>query len=193
MNGLYALKPWYATRLRGVRRALIIARVSPDAVSVAGIAFGAAAGAALFLVPSGPVAAVGVGLLLAARLGCANLDGMLARESGRTSRFGAVLNELGDRLAELAAIAGAFALAPAPLVIGAMLAASAPSFIALAGAAAGAPRLQGGPIGKTERALLLVAVAATGWATGVLVVLATGSLLTAALRLGRLRALEVTA
>lgn len=190
MNGLYSLKPWYATRLRGLRWVLVARRVSPDAVSLAGVGFGAAAGAALWFVPTGPVAAVAVGVLLAARLACANLDGGIAREGGGTSRFGAVVNELSDRLAELGALAGTLALAPPPSVLAAMLASSAPSWVALAGAAAGERRLQGGPVGKTERTVLLVLIAATGWATGLLLVLAAGSLLTAVLRLSRLRSLS---
>jgi len=183
MNGLYALKPWYADRLAGLRRGLVARRVAPTTITVAGVAFGAAAGGALALLPPGPVAAAVVGLLVLARLGCANLDGGVAREAGRQSRFGAVANEVGDRLAELAMLAGVLALAPFGVVAVAALAASAPSWVALAGAAAGAPRIQGGPVGKTERCVLLVAIAATGWAVPLLVVLAAGSALTAVIRL----------
>jgi CDP-diacylglycerol--glycerol-3-phosphate 3-phosphatidyltransferase len=183
-RGLYALKPWYAGALSGVRRNLVEAGVSPNAVSVVGVGFGALAGAALAAVPSPPLAAVLVGVLLAARLAAANLDGALARESGRSTRWGAVCNELGDRAAELAVLAGCFALAPGWLVVTAMLAASAPSWVALAGVAAGATRINGGPVGKTERCLLLVVLAAVpGYADAVLVVIAAGSALTAVLRL----------
>jgi CDP-diacylglycerol--glycerol-3-phosphate 3-phosphatidyltransferase len=183
MNGLYALKPWYADRLGGLRRGLVARRVAPTTITVAGVAFGAFAGGALALLRPGPLAAGVVGLLLLARLGCANLDGGVAREAGRQSRFGAVANEVGDRIAEFAALAGVLALAPAGLVAFAALAASAPSWVALAGAAAGFSRVQGGPVGKTERCLVLVAIAATGWAVPLLVVLAAGSLLTAAIRI----------
>jgi CDP-diacylglycerol--glycerol-3-phosphate 3-phosphatidyltransferase len=182
MNGIYALKPWYAARLQPVRRALVARRVSPSALTWAGVGCGGAAGAAVAVLRPGPVAALVVGLLLAARLGCANLDGGVARESGRATRFGAVSNELGDRLAELAALAGLLAVAPAAVVAGAALAATLPSWIALAGAAAGAPRRQGGPVGKTERCALIVIAAGTGAVVPVLAVLAAGSLLTAALR-----------
>jgi CDP-diacylglycerol--glycerol-3-phosphate 3-phosphatidyltransferase len=185
MDGFYALKPWYAGRLGRLRRVLVARRVAPTTITVAGVAFGGAAGAALALLRPGPVAAVAVGLLLAARLASANLDGGVAREAGRASRSGAVANELGDRLAELAALAGVLALAPVWLVAVVALAASAPSWVALAGAAAGAPRVQGGPVGKTERCVLLVAIAATGWVGPLLVVLAGGSLLTAAIRVVR--------
>ncbi|MFE0221184.1 hypothetical protein ACFW0U_09970, partial [Streptomyces albidoflavus] len=46
MNGLYALKPWYADRLSGVRGALARRRISPDALTAAGVAAAAAAGGA---------------------------------------------------------------------------------------------------------------------------------------------------
>jgi CDP-diacylglycerol--glycerol-3-phosphate 3-phosphatidyltransferase len=190
MNGLYALKPWYARRLAGLRRALVARNVDPAAITAAGVAAGAGAGVALATIRPGAVAAIAVGALLAARLACANLDGGVAREAGAATRFGSVVNELGDRLAELAALAGALALAPVPLVVAAALAASSPSWIALAGVAAGAPRAQGGPVGKTERCLLLVVLAATGLAAPILAVLAAGSLLTAVVRLRRI-ALEL--
>jgi CDP-diacylglycerol--glycerol-3-phosphate 3-phosphatidyltransferase len=185
--GLYALKPWYAGRLAGVRRWLAGRRVSPDAVSGAGVLAGAGAGAALAWLPGpGPYAGLAVAALLAARLACANLDGALARETGRTTRRGAVLNEVSDRAAELAALAGCLALADAWLVAAAALAATLPSWVALAGAAAGAPRVQGGPVGKTERCLLLALIAFTGWVVPLLAVLAIGSAVTAVVRLVRI-------
>jgi CDP-diacylglycerol--glycerol-3-phosphate 3-phosphatidyltransferase len=183
MNGLYALKPWYADRLGPLRRVLVAHRVPPGALTWAGVGFGGAAGAAAALLRPGPYAALVTGVLLAARLGCANLDGGVARAGGRETRFGAVCNEMGDRLAELAALAGIAAVAPSGVVAAAALAATLPSWVALAGAAAGAPRRQGGPVGKTERCALIVIAAGTGAVVPVLAVLAAGSLLTAALRL----------
>ncbi|MEW2111194.1 phosphatidate cytidylyltransferase [Streptomyces albidoflavus] len=152
MNGLYALKPWYADRLSGVRGALARRRVSPDALTAAGVAAAAAAGGALALLPAGWAAAP-VALLLAVRLACANLDG---------------------------------AVAPGWLAALAACAATLPSWVSLAGAAAGAPRLNGGPAGKTERCLLAVVAAATGWYAPVLAVIAAGSAATALLRGARL-------
>ncbi|WP_058046419.1 CDP-alcohol phosphatidyltransferase family protein [Streptomyces roseifaciens] len=185
MNGLYALKPWYAARLGGLRTALARRGVSPDTLTAAGVLCAAGAGAALALLPA-PAAAAPVALLLAARLAFANLDGALARDTGRTTHRGSVLNELGDRAADLLVLAGFLTLAPLWLVATAALAATLPSWVSLAGAAAGAERLNGGPVGKTERCLLAVVAAATGWAVPVLAVVAVGSALTAAFRLGRL-------
>ncbi|MCX5385865.1 CDP-alcohol phosphatidyltransferase family protein [Streptomyces sp. NBC_00083] len=181
MNGLYALKPWYADRLSGVRGALARHGVSPDTLTAAGVVSAAGAAAALALLPV-PLAALPVAVLLAARLAFANLDGALARDTGRTTRRGALLNELGDRAADLVVLAGFLPLAPLWLVATAALAATLPSWVALAGAAAGAPRRNGGPVGKTERCLLVVVAAASGWAVPVLLAVAAGSVLTAGVR-----------
>lgn len=187
MDGLYALKPWYAARLGGVRGVLARHRVAPDVVTLAGVVAGAGAGCALAFVRPGLLAGLLVTFLLAVRLACANLDGALARETGRSTPWGSVLNELGDRAAELAVLVGCLALAPAWLVAVSALAATLPSWVALAGAAAGGARPQGGPVGKTERCLLLALIAWTGWSMPLLAVLAAGSLLTAAVRLARIR------
>ncbi|WP_405661552.1 CDP-alcohol phosphatidyltransferase family protein [Streptomyces sp. RK9] len=179
--GLYALKPWYARKLSGVRGALARREVSPDTLTAAGVVCAAGAGAALAWLPA-PLAALPVALLLAARLACANLDGALARDTGRTTRRGSLLNELGDRAADLAVVAGFLTVAPLWLVATAALAATLPSWVSLAGAAAGAPRLNGGPVGKTERCALAVVAAASGWWVPVLAVIAAGSAVTAVTR-----------
>jgi CDP-diacylglycerol--glycerol-3-phosphate 3-phosphatidyltransferase len=183
MDGLYALKPWYARRLRPLRAVLAGRGVSPHALTAAGVGAGALAGAAL---------ATGNGLLVAplvaARLAFANLDGHVARDTGRATAWGSVVNELGDRLADVAMLAGAFWLAPAWLVLAAVLAATLPSWVALAGAAAGAHRVNGGPLGKTERcALVAVAGLVPGAAVALLWTVVAGSLVTAAARLARIR------
>jgi len=184
--GLYSFRSWYSGWLAPVRRRLVAADVSPAAITVAGIGFGGACGAALAFLPSGPIAGAVVAAALAARLACANLDGGVARDGDRATPFGSVLNEVGDRLAELAALTGCLAFAPAALVLTAALAATSPSWVALAGAAAGLGRVQGGPVGKTERCLLLVLLAGFGFPAVFLPVLAGGSALTAVIRLGRL-------
>src|SRR6201991_1824377 len=114
-RGLYALKPWYANRLAGVRRGLAPRGISPDTVTAARGGVGALAGAA----PP-------------RRLAAATLDGALGRETGSTSRWGAVVNELGDRAAELAALAGCFALARPELVLAGRFVARGPSSVGLA-------------------------------------------------------------
>jgi CDP-diacylglycerol--glycerol-3-phosphate 3-phosphatidyltransferase len=199
VNGLYALKPWYTRRLRRFTDAAVARDMSPDLFTAFGVL--AAIGAA------GALAAgwwLPAGLLLAARLAGANLDGAVARARGVSRPWGFVLNEIGDRASDFLMFAGlaAFAartpgavpglddssvyLATAGLVVVlvAALAGTLPTFASLAAAGAGAARRNGGPLGKTERcALVVVAVAVPALLVWVCLVLTAGSVLTAGLRL----------
>ena len=79
--------------------------VTPNAISIAGIVFSAAAGAALLATRRTPpiidtplflVAIVGIQL----RLLCNLFDGMVAVEGGRKSKSGEVFNDMPDRIAD---------------------------------------------------------------------------------------------
>jgi len=181
MIGLYGLKPAYARLLRPFVDTLESRGICPDAVSVAGALFAAGAGLVVAFAEPGPTAALLVAALVAGRLGCANMDGTLARR--RTPReFGAVVNELGDRIADLALLAGLCThLGWAAGAV--MLAATLPSWASLAVASTGGPRSNSGPMGKTERCALLVIATATGWFAPIAVVVVIGSVITAAVRL----------
>jgi phosphatidylglycerophosphate synthase len=86
--------------------------ISPDAISATSVVF-AVAGAAAFVITARVegaarilafvLAAVGVQL----RLLCNLLDGMVAVEHGRGSPVGPIWNELPDRIADVALLAGA--------------------------------------------------------------------------------------
>ncbi len=188
MNGLYALKPWFARRLTLLRRKLIRSGVSPNAVTFAGMLCAGAAAASFALLPA-PWAVVPVVVFLTARLACANLDGSIARETGKQTRLGSLLNEIGDRAADLLVILGFLPHISPSLVLGALLASSAPSWISIAGAAAGVRRINGGPMGKTERCLVVAVAAASGWYVPAAVVIVVGSALTAGVRLFQVVAL----
>jgi CDP-diacylglycerol--glycerol-3-phosphate 3-phosphatidyltransferase len=187
MDGLYALKPWYAARLRRPLALLVRHNVAPTAVSWAGVAAAALAGGAL----AGRAPGAGTGLvvliLLAARLACANLDGNLARAGGRDTRVGSLQNELTDRLADLAVLAGLLPRAGAGWALAAMFASTLPSWVALAGRAAGGPRMQGGPVGKTERCMLVALIALTGDVSILVPALVAGGVVTATFRTIRLQ------
>lgn len=185
MEGLYALKPWYTRRLDRFVDAAVRRGTSPDVFTALGILGGALAGLAL-----------GVGgwwlalPLLALRLAGANLDGAVARARGVSRPWGFVLNELGDRLADLLMWAGLawwaaqHSTTALVWVLVATVAATLPTFASLSAAGAGAARRNGGPLGKTERCLLVVlGCAVPAWLVGVSVVVLVGSVLTAGLRL----------
>jgi CDP-diacylglycerol--glycerol-3-phosphate 3-phosphatidyltransferase len=189
MNGLYALKPWYARRLAGPRAVLVRRDVSPHVVSWTGVGFAAAAGASLALMSPGPAAAAVVGALLAGRLACANLDGGIARQSGRATAWGGVVNELSDRVADLCALAGLAAVAPTWLVAVAALASLLPAYTGELSARHGAltPSDADTSGGKTERCVLLVVAAAFGHAAVVAAVIAVSGVVAAGVRLGSAR------
>jgi CDP-diacylglycerol--glycerol-3-phosphate 3-phosphatidyltransferase len=190
MRGLYALKPWYSRRLMTITRVAVSRDVSPDMFTAGGVvaaAFGAVAIWHGWWIPAL--------VLLAARLGGANLDGAVARAREVGSARGFIVNELGDRASDLLMFAGLAALAArtgAPDsrawlvagVVGTSLAATLPTFVSLCAVGCGASRANGGPLGKTERCALAVvmtavpAVLAAGCA-----LIALGSVLTAAMRL----------
>ena len=188
MTGLYALKTWYTRRLGSVVDVAVSRGLSPDLFTAAGVV--AAAVASVAIAAGQPVVAA---FAMAARLAGANLDGAVARARSVSRPWGFVLNELGDRTADLLGFAGLAVLAAATgsgpgtgvaLVGVAALAASLPTFASLAAAAAGARRSNEGPVGKTERCVLLVAAAAVPAAIEVVcVVIVIGSLATAAVRL----------
>ncbi|WP_231996222.1 CDP-alcohol phosphatidyltransferase family protein [Mycobacterium scrofulaceum] len=192
MTGLYALKPWFTGRLTPIIDIAVARRVSPDVFTAAGVAAAGAAGAAIAF-GWWPLAAV----FMVIRLAGANLDGAVARARGVSRPWGFVVNELGDRAADLLAFAGLAVWAarqhgpglswlswPVLQVLLAALAATLPTFASLAVAGAGLTRRNGGPLGKTERCLFLVLATAFPVIMPILLMqLVNGSLLTTVLRL----------
>ncbi|MBO3083087.1 CDP-alcohol phosphatidyltransferase family protein [Cellulomonas fengjieae] len=191
MRGLYALKPWYTRRLDRIVQWAVRKDVSPEVFTWLGVISAALAGVAIALGWWLPAL-----VLLAGRLAGANLDGAVARARGVSRPWGFVVNELGDRAGDLLMFAGLAVLLDRTqgpdavvLVLVATLAASMPTFASLAGAGAGAPRLNGGPFGKTERCLAVVLVVALPviWAV-LLWVIVVMSVVTTGARLARIRA-----
>ena len=189
MRGLYALKPWYTRRLDGVVRWAVDRDVSPDVFTWLGVASAALAAVAI-AVGAWPLVLV----LLAGRLAGANLDGAVARARGVSRPWGFVVNELGDRAGDLLMFVGLAVLlgrlqggAGLVLVLVAALVATLPTFVSLAGAGAGAPRINGGPFGKTERCLVVVVLAAAPGLSPILLPVMIGlSLVTVGTRLREL-------
>jgi CDP-diacylglycerol--glycerol-3-phosphate 3-phosphatidyltransferase len=191
-QGLYALKPWYTRRLTPIVNVAVRRNISPDVFTLAGVV---AAGVAGVTVALGwwPLTAV----FLALRLAGANLDGAVARARGVSRPWGFVVNEIGDRASDMLTFAGLAVWAarqrgpglhwlswPVIMVLVAALAATLPTFASLAGAAAGAPRRNGGPLGKTERCLFVFLATAFPVILPVVTTqLVNGSLITTALRL----------
>jgi phosphatidylglycerophosphate synthase len=179
--------------------------VSANAVSVAGMVAGLAAGAALAATAhfdglpqrlTWLAAAVLVPLRLLANM----LDGMVAVGSGQASPVGELYNEVPDRVSDAAALIGLGYAAGGWPALGylAALAAVFTAYVRALGKAAGAGQEFAGPFAKPQRMWCVIGCAAylglspTDWqpAVGlpavVLGVVAVGSLFTALRRLRRI-------
>lgn len=196
MRGLYSLKTWFTGLLNPLVLFAVQRKLSPNVFTVLGVAGGALAG---FGVASLNTWLVLVGVIV--RLAGANMDGAVARASGRETLNGFWVNEAGDRLADWAIFSGLlFAPIAMPLDvwITVMVAVALPTAVSLWGVRRGAARINGGPFGKTERcffAVVFVALCQFGqiddlFAGYLLQVLIWASMVTALLRWQRIRALR---
>lgn len=159
-RGLYAAKGWYTAQLGGVVDWAVRRQVSPDAFTAVGLTGGALAAVVLAVSAADPSGwwALPALLALAVRLAGANLDGAVARARGVSRPWGFVLNELGDRFCDLVVMVVLAGLAGGWWGLIGLAGSTLPTFASLALAGAGGPRLNGGPVGKTERCALVVLV-----------------------------------
>jgi phosphatidylglycerophosphate synthase len=165
---LYRSKAGIVGGLRPVVGWLARRGVTPDAVTLAAIPVGLAAGACLLVSPAVPAALLAVPLLAALRLVLNLLDGALARTTGRMHARGELYNEIGDRVADVAFLAPVAFLPGADQatvllgVCGALLA----SYAGLASRAAGGERIYRGILSKPGRMALLAVFAIAAFVVG---------------------------
>lgn len=149
---------WLAARLARTR-------ITPNAISMASIVFGALAGAAMAAtaeVDDGPLrrllwllGAVFIQLRLLANM----LDGMVAVEGGKRSPVGDLYNEVPDRLSDAATLIGAGLAVGGRLDLGfaAALLAVLVAYVRALGASLGAGQIFLGPFAKPHRMALMTA------------------------------------
>ena len=185
------------------------AGVSPNAISMAGMAAGVLAGlllASTSLVdePWSRAAWLLGALFVQARLAANLLDGMVAVATGRTSPVGELYNEVPDRVSDIATLAGLGYASGGHPILGwaAACAAVLTAYVRAMGKAAGAPQDYRGPMAKPHRMFIVtvtalwcalaprggnleVASGQWGAAALALAIIAAGSLLTCLRRLRR--------
>ena len=165
---LYAGKTGIVARLGPVVAALARRGISPDAVTIAAVPVAVVGGALLLASPQASWLLLVVPFLAALRLILNLLDGALARQTGRSHPRGELLNELCDRLADIALLAPVAVLPGADSVIvllgviGSLLA----SYVGITTRAAGGQRLYRGILSKPGRMVLLSAAAVAAFAVG---------------------------
>lgn len=175
--------------------ALARAGVPADAISAAGLAFGLASGVALALTASAgrewqAALWLGSAALVQLRLLANMLDGMVAVEGGRKSKYGPLWNEIPDRLSDSATLVGAGYAAGGSPVLGwlAALLAMLTAYIRAIGACNGAGEAFLGWFSKPRR-MFFVTVACLASAAGfrvmlfVLALIVAGSAVTCLQRL----------
>jgi phosphatidylglycerophosphate synthase len=182
-----ALAHWLAQR-----------RITPNAISIAGLAAGVSAGAALactsFFASWQHICWSLASVLIGFRLLANMLDGMVAEASGKASSIGALFNEVPDRISDAAILIGlGFACGGAPtLGFVAALTAIFTAYVRAIGVAAGATQQFCGPMAKQQRMAIVVVVALVSaiaplwWLPNAgLALIAAGSVVTAIRRLSR--------
>ncbi|MGD9741673.1 MAG: CDP-alcohol phosphatidyltransferase family protein [Dongiaceae bacterium] len=161
MATLNDLKPRFQARLRPMTARLARAGVTANQVTVAALLLSILGGVLVAAAPAARWPLLLYPPLLFLRMALNAIDGMLAREHGQASRLGALLNELGDVIAD-AALLLPLALVPgmpgALLVLLAFVAALV-EFAGLLGPAVGGSRRYDGPFGKSDRAFFLGSLA----------------------------------
>lgn len=175
---VYQLKPRFQQLLRPVLARLVQWHVTPNQITLLAMVLSLLYGAALAWQPGDLWLWAGLPVFMLLRMALNALDGMLANFSGQKSRWGALLNEVGDQVSD-AALVLPFALASgihAPLVVVAALGALLVEFAGVLALLIGSPRRYDGPMGKSDRAvafgllaLLLLAGASSLWLNGLLV------------------------
>lgn len=155
---LYELKPRFQALLRPLVRALFAAGVTANQVTLAAAAGSVLVGLVAALAgPRQPWAFLVYPIWLFLRMALNAIDGMLAREHDQKSPLGMFLNELCDVVSDLALILPLALIAPfsaMPTVIFASLAALT-EFAGALGPNIGASRRYDGPLGKSDRALVV--------------------------------------
>ncbi len=160
MITLYSLKPGFQKLLRPIARWLHDHGVSANQVTIAALLLSLATGAALCGWAT-PVVWLLVPPMLLLRMALNALDGMLARDFQQPTPLGAILNEMGDVLADiglylpLALVPGA----PVAWVVTFVLLALLSEFSGVVAVLIGASRRYDGPLGKSDRALLFGGIA----------------------------------
>jgi len=140
------------------------ARISANAISVAGMISGIAAGVCLSLTSRRPELApwlwAGAAAFVPLRLLANMLDGMVAIESGTASKLGELYNEVPDRVSDYAALVGLGYSAGGHVVWGYAAACFAllTAYVRAMGKAAGAPSEFCGPMAKQQRMFIVTVV-----------------------------------
>jgi len=156
MISVYQLKPKFQQLLRPLVNGLARKGVTANEVTVVAMLMSVITGVAI-IISNSIMALLALPVILLIRMALNAIDGMLAREHQQQSKLGSFLNEIGDVISDL------FLIIPLIIISGTSLwllaafafAALLTEFAGILGVMVGAERQYQGPMGKSDRALLI--------------------------------------
>lgn len=155
MPSIYALKPGFQSLLRPIVNGLARCGVTANQITLAALLLSLGAGCLIGWAHGGRMLLI-LPAVLFVRMALNAMDGMLAREHNQKTALGAILNELGDVIAD----AGLYLpLAMVPeldprLVTGIVILSILTEMTGVIGVEIGASRRYDGPFGKSDRAFV---------------------------------------
>ena len=157
MISVYKIKPAFQKLLQPLLNALHRLGITANQLTIIAILFSFGLGVIVYFSSQYPffLLLVAIGLLL--RMVLNALDGMMARQFDMQSKMGEVLNELGDVVSDLAIFLPFIVfpeLNPRIVVLFAVLS-IINEYAGILGKAMGGERRYDGPMGKSDRALIL--------------------------------------
>lgn len=180
MPSIYDLKPKFQALLRPLNSKLVARGITANHITILAMVISVVAGGLIAVFPTHHWPLLLVPMVLFVRMALNAIDGMLAREHNMQSSLGAILNELGDVLSDvalylpLAWVAGVNAGWLVLVVILSIVS----EMMGVVAIQIGATRRYDGPMGKSDRAFLFGVIALllglginpAPWLTAVLVI-----------------------
>ncbi|WP_265524202.1 CDP-alcohol phosphatidyltransferase family protein [Providencia rustigianii] len=156
---IYDLKPKFQDLLRPIVRKLFDTGITANQVTLAALGLSILVGGLLTLFPN-PYLFILLPFVLFIRMALNAIDGMLAREHNQKSHLGAMLNELGDVISDVALYLPFVLIFPHAFwwILLILFLSVLTEFIGVIAQAIGASRRYDGPIGKSDRAFIFGAL-----------------------------------
>ena len=157
MISVYKLKPKFQQLLHPLLVWLHRRGVTANEITVVAIVFSFGIGVLFWEASAVPLFFLALPIGLLVRMILNALDGMMAREFGQTSRLGEVLNEVGDVVSDVFIFFPLLKYYPESLywVVAFIVLSVLNEFAGVMGKVLGGQRRYEGPMGKSDRALLM--------------------------------------
>jgi CDP-diacylglycerol--glycerol-3-phosphate 3-phosphatidyltransferase len=160
MLTVYSLKPGFQRLLQPLVEVLAQNNTSPNTITVAAMLFSGLGGLSIAFFPHATWPLLLLSAILLLRMTLNAMDGQLARQCGRESRLGILLNEFGDVFSDCALYLP-LSLVPginSPGIILLCLLAVLSEFAGVLAELTTGVRSYSGPMGKSDRALVIGAM-----------------------------------